>query len=194
MATLKTIARRLSLVIPDEVLDSAPEFFPIAPNSRLWLPKLGIGDDERFADIVRKTWKMIPTWARRMMVKYWRACPGGFIPAFWSPTIALDLDWHFSEHGFRHPKDLAACGCFGHRLFFYAPVVDAMPSQHVEELIAHELAHVVNHASGDVIQTDRTQPRWNDVAEEIADEIMQTWGFDPWAMDRWLKAHWKWSE
>jgi hypothetical protein len=182
------------LVQRAERYDMDREFLPIVATSRLWLPRLGIGDDERFASIFRNTWKKIPLCARRMMVKYSRSCPIRLIRGLWSPWVSLVLDWKFSSRGFRHPRDLAACGRFGHCLFFYAPVVDAMPVQHVEELVAHELAHVVNKASGDMLQTDRTQPRWNDPSEEIADEIMQTWGFDPYAMDRWLKAHWKWNE
>lgn len=177
-----------------EDISMFPLYLPIVSTSRLWLPKLGIGDDERFAVIFRNTWKKIPLWARRMMVKHWRTCPQFLRPGFWSPAISMAKDWAISDRVVRQPRDCAACGRCGHCLFFYAPVVDAMPVQHVEELIAHELAHVVQDASGDCSQTDRSEPRWNDPCEEIADEIMNDWGFDPWAMDEWFKAHWKWNE
>lgn len=144
---LATIVHKLS---PFEEFDddqmelAVPEFLPIVPTSRIWLPKLGIGDDERCASIFQDTWRQIDIRARRLMVAHWRASkPLYAIQGLWSPTIQLVGSWEFSERSWRQPKELAACGCNGHSLYFYAPVVDAMPEQHVKELVAHELAHVV---------------------------------------------------
>ena len=128
------------------------------------------------------------------MVKHWRECPPGRLQGLWSPLVALVDDWEFSDHFSREPKDLGACGRGGHSLFFYAAIVDAMPAQHVGELIAHELAHAVQYARGDWPNTDRSKPRWWDEAEMVADEIMGEWGFDPWAMDDWMERNWKWPE
>lgn len=207
MATLKTLARKLSpsFRFSDaeiatqsfrflDLYDAAAnyEFLPIVPSSRLWLPRLGIGDDARFAGIFRDTWGSIPIRARRLIVKHWRQCPLGRLQGLWSPMVALANYWEFSEWGVRGMKDYAACGCGGHSLFFDAPLVDAMPSQHVRELIAHELAHAVEYACGEFPQADRTQPRVFVEAENVADEIMEGWGFDPWAMDHWIERNWRW--
>ena len=124
----------------DTWMAAAPELLPIVPRSRLWLPKLGIGDDERFASIFRNTWHKIPLGARRLKVKHWRENSAHFpIQGLWSPTIQLTDYWELSDRTVRQPKDLGVCGRNGHSLYFYAPAVDAVPAQHVEELIAHEL-------------------------------------------------------
>ena len=194
MSNIKTLIRQLAkFPFTKFTGDGAPEFMPIVPSSRLWLPRLGIGDDKRFAAIFRDTWPRIPLKARRLMVNHWRKSePIWAIQGFWSPMIQLADDWEFSDRTVRHPKDFAACGRNGHSLFFYAPLVDAMPGHHIQELIAHELAHVIQYALGEPSSTDRTLPRWCDEAESHADEIMELWDFDPWAMDDWIDANWTW--
>ncbi|MBI2806097.1 MAG: hypothetical protein HYX68_14040 [Planctomycetes bacterium] len=196
MATLKTLARKLSppLLVEDAERFKAPDFLPVVPTSRLWLPRWEIGDDKRFALIFRDTWKRVPIRARRLMVRHWRTCPIWLMQGLWSPTISLTDDWEFSDVCGRKPKDLGGCGRGGHSLYFFAPIVDAMPVQHVGELIAHELAHAVQYASGDLPQTNRELPRCWDDTETFADEIMHEWGFDPWAMDDWIERHWKWPD
>jgi len=68
-----------------------------------------------------------------------------------------------------------------------------MPAVHVQELIAHELAHVFQFAIGEPPSGDGTLPRGSDDAEMVADEIMEDWGFDPYAMDDWMAASsWTW--
>lgn len=195
-SSTRALIRRLSPIpdlIPDEWAANAPEFLPIVPSARLWLPRLGIGDDERFAILVQDTWRRIPLGARRLMVRHWRRSePIWAIQGLWSPTIQLTEYWELSDQSVRQPKDLAGCGRNGHSLYFYAPLVDAMPAQHVQELIAHELAHVVQYAIGEPPHSDRTLPRWCDQTEIIADEIMELWDFDPWAMDKWVERHWTW--
>lgn len=192
---IKTLSRRLATCPFDQSdLDDAPEFLPVVPTSRLWLPRLGFGDDERFAAIFRDTWCRIPLKARRIMVKHWRKSePAWAIQGLWSPTIQLTDDWEFSDRSVRQPKEVAACGRNGHSLYFYAPLVDAMPVVHVQELIAHELAHVVQYGIGEPPSTDRSVPRWSDDSELEADEMMELWGFDCWAMDEWIAAHWTWD-
>jgi len=193
MSNYKTLLRQLApQLVTHYDIDGAPNYLPIVPSSRLWLPHLGIGDDKRFAAIFRNTWRKLPFRDRRMMVMHWRMCEPFRIREFWSPYVALSDDWTFFDGARRHPKDIAACGHSGHVLFFHASVVDTMPAVHVEELIAHELAHVIQHANGEMPQTDRSVPRCLDDSESDADEIMEQWGFEPSAMDKWIAAEWKW--
>ena len=118
------------------------------------------------------------------------------IQGLWSPTIALVDHWELSDNTWRQPKDMGACGRKGHSVYYWAPIVDAMPDAHVAELIAHELVHVFQHARGEIPFTagidhnDRSQPRWANDHEMWADEIMEWWDFDPWAMDEWCAANW----
>jgi hypothetical protein len=87
----------------------------------------------------------------------------------------------------------------GHRLYFYSRIVDVMPDNLVCDLVAHELGHVWQRASGIrfkgydsagvAIHEDRCGERWlPGELEEDADVTMETWGFDPYAMDRWALA------
>lgn len=196
MADINTLIRKLSHDPDDLVEDqNTPVFLPIVTSARLWLPKLGIGDDARFADIFRQTWRRIMLRDRRRIVRHWREGSRYFpIQGHWSPLIMLSNDWQFSDRGFREPKDLAACGRNGHSLYFYAPVVDAMPRQHVSELIAHELAHVALFAVGEIQNVDRTIPRVFDETEIMADELMELWGIDSQAIDVWLEKYWTWKD
>jgi hypothetical protein len=113
------------------------------------------------------------------------------IHGYWSPLIQLVDDGHPSN---LQPKDLGRCYCDGHSLDFYAPVVDAMPTVHVGELIAHELAHVALITVGEFACTDRTQPRMFDDIEIMADEVMELWDFDPDGIDHWMEKNWTWPK
>lgn len=181
-------------VLEDDLADATiVKYLPIIPASGLWLLKLGIGNDERFAQIFRDTWRQIPLKARRLIVKFWRRnTPPWAATGLRSPTIQLTDYWEFSERSWRQKNELGICGLDGHGLFFYGPVVDKMPQRHVEELIAHELAHVVQSATDGPPHTDRTIARIFDTTENIADEYMEGWGFDSEAMDEWLNKNWTW--
>lgn len=72
---LKTLIRRLTTTSEfddDQWEKASAEYLPIVPSARLWLPRLGVGDDGRFARIFRDTWRKIPLKAKRLMVKHWR--------------------------------------------------------------------------------------------------------------------------
>lgn len=195
MATnIKTLIRKLS-PFPETKMDETQsncQYLPIVPSARLWLPRLGFGDDERFAGIFRATWRRIPLGARRIMVEHWRNAPLLFVQGHWSPLIQFANNWMFFNVFIRQLKDLAICTPHGHILAFYAPVVDAMPAVHVGELIAHELAHVFLYADGELLGTDREKPRISDPIEIMADTIMEMWGFDSEALDQWLEKNWTW--
>jgi hypothetical protein len=107
--------------------------------------------------------------------------------------IQLTDHWAFSDRAIRQPKVMAGCGRNGHSLYFFAPIVDVMPTHHVEELVAHELAQAVLYAKGERLPADRTPPRWFDQIESMADEIMELWGFDPDAVDVWVQQNWNWA-
>jgi hypothetical protein len=50
-----------------------PSRLPILPRSGLYLEAYGHGDDERFARLFAETWKQIPLWASRAMLRHWRS-------------------------------------------------------------------------------------------------------------------------
>ena len=72
----------------------------------------------------------------------------------------------------------------GHRLFFYAPSIDAMPDDVVQDIIAYELAHVCQIAEGDD-RVPAQEPGVIDLSELDANELIDSWSFDPDSVDVW---------
>jgi hypothetical protein len=89
---------------------------------------------------------------------------------------------------------------YGHRLRFRSKYVDAMPDDVFQDVIAHELAHVLRqaegvrcireYADGRAHYVDRNGHLFggNFEIELDADELMTRWGFDPESVDRWSLA------
>jgi hypothetical protein len=52
------------------MISSPPALLPIAPKAGLFLVRHGHGDEERFANLFRETWKSIPREERRALYRY----------------------------------------------------------------------------------------------------------------------------
>jgi hypothetical protein len=147
------------------------------------------GDSPRFARLFQETWKRIPLGARRRMLAYWRT--GRNYGHILSPTVEL------ASYQFRGRRDYAAVDHCGHRLRFRAKFFDRMSEDVVQDVIAHELAHVLQSAGGircvrewadgraHYVFSDGTDFGGNRDLEEDADFTIDCWGFDPEAVDRW---------
>jgi len=90
-------------------------------------------------------------------------------------------------------KCLGCCKGKGHRLWFDSNKVDQMPECAVQDLIAHELAHVDQHASGRFNEVEWSMYQIGgggsyDEIEEDADAIASAWGFAQDALYEWEKA------
>jgi hypothetical protein len=160
------------------------------------------GNGPRFASLFRDTWKRLPLWARRRILGHWRSGSDGRGNRFslWGPTIELLDGWSCRDEGSGEPDslrgDIACVGCAGHVLRFFAPIVDRMPDSVVCDLIAHELAHVIQYAFGARIETDKETcdrvfifPN-GDVCrpgdlEIDADDMLVAWGLEVKSIDRW---------
>ena len=64
-------------------------------------------------------------------------------------------------------------------MFFFLLVM--LPDRVVAVLVAHELAHVLQYASGTIADDERTN-------EYDADEQCRWWGYDPDEFDGWKAA------
>lgn len=150
------------------------------------LPRHGIrlhspcGDGRRFARRFVETWARIPLWARRAMLAHWRKPPEDFRSSA-IPSIQLLDSWPGQVgKGLRATNGCSAAR--GHVLLFSRPIVEAYPDDIVRDLVAHELAHVVQEAVGQQFgELEHEAIEW----EEDADDRMAFWGFDPESMDRW---------
>jgi len=168
-------------------------FHPLLPRHRVYLfaPHKSDAPGKRFARLFVETWKQIPLGPRRAILRHWRN--GGVapfsvgIPLAFSPLIELLSGWSKQEvrrggHGLRGTKAMVSYR--GHKLQFWSKIVAVYPDSLVRDLIAHELAHVLQSARGwDSWPADPV------AEEEDADFQMQVWGFDDVAMDEWDRTH-----
>lgn len=150
------------------------------------------GDGPRFAGLFRETWRRLPLWARRRVLSHWRTpCPLLFFPG---PLIELLPDWSRRER-----RTLAEVSYDGYKLRFRSVTFDAMPDGVACDLIAHELAHVLQEARGirvgrvtrgvpTYVRADGSEFGGPYEIEEDADLTMSHWGFDHDSIDEWARA------
>jgi hypothetical protein len=151
------------------------------------------GDGRRFSRVYRETWKRTPLGARRQLLGHWRSGGGLMFGVLLSPIVLLTNQ--LSARG-----AFAETSKFGHELKFSGKQVDAMPEDVVQDLIAHELAHVLQNAIGircvkqyrdgraDFVDSRGEYWGGNLELEENADCEMSIWGFDPYSIDQWSLA------
>jgi hypothetical protein len=151
------------------------------PGIFLWAEA---GDAARFSGLFRQTWARLPLWVRRRLRRHWReGLPSPEISLV--PTLIEDGSPAYGSAGRR-----------GHRLRFAAQSVDAMPDAVVQDLVAHELAHVLQNALG--LFVIRRPEEDSDLfgypngavfgvweMETEADDWIEDWGFDHDSIDDW---------
>lgn len=132
----------------------------------------------RLCRLFRLAWRRLPEEARRDIVRHWLDPDHHGI--FSRPVVALT----------ERPVDgvaVAVTSMRGFLLRFHALVLVEWDEERIEDLIAHQLAHVHDYA---VDGTDLSQYLWSDESlataerasaamEEYAMETMRDWGFDP---------------
>lgn len=162
------------------------------------------GDARRFAELFYGTWKRLPLYARRRILKHWRSNNIAESAVILAPDIqltAFPLDKDFE--GEYDPEDPPLRGTWasvnrhGQAMAFYWPIINRMPDPLVHDLIAHELAHIHQFAEGWQTQIDdddegyayKLHPNGNTMSmgecEDDADDLMEHWGFSATAMDQW---------
>jgi len=147
---------------------------PLAPRHAVYLRAYASGG-ARFAHLFRETWDRLPLNARRAILKLWKSNDVRSTGVLLSPDIEYASDWSGKE-----PGDVGYVRCGGHIIRFASRRVEKMPDDVVQDLIAHELAHVYQWASGEDMHVLDSFD-----IEYFADEIMDYWGFDPESIDRW---------
>jgi hypothetical protein len=165
-------------------------FVPLLTRHSIYL-QVDASDGRRFARVFQATWRRIPLRDRRRLLGYWKADGP-------EHGIALSPRVHLVERNEFPTDDESVVGVtsdLGHRLQFPAKVVDRMPDAVAEDLIAHELAHAFQMATGirPFIYPDGYEQficadgeRWDrDLLEYHADVIAERWGFDTNSVDQW---------
>jgi hypothetical protein len=153
--------------------------FPLLPRHGIYLfaPH---GGGERFAQLFVETWRRLPLRVRRRVLKHWSTDP--FPYQLFKPSIELLAGWSSRDRG-RGLRGTWGCSSHhGHTVRFWTRIVAAFPDHLVQDLIAHELAHVDQWAAGwDLNEMDPFE------VEEAADWMVENWGFSATAMDEWAR-------
>ena len=178
----------------------------VPPNSRSLpiLPDHGVhllfnsGDGPRFVRLFRTTWGRLPLRVRRQIAQHWRrqdlASRAGVEQP---PMIGMFRDCaELYQRADGSYRGIAAHGCetsFGFELYFNPSTVRAIPNEAVCDLIAHELAHVLDDAVqvSEALMRDPTEDPLRSLRpyDPILDEIDVTnllldWGFDDGSIGR----------
>ena len=152
------------------------DYIPIIRRNGLFLYWID-GDGPRFARLFAETWRQLPLWARRKLLKYWREfIAKAVIDCKWEwhwPVIELvadTSDFHRGNSGDAIGQTRLAGTHFG----FKAGGMDTLPDAEVKFTIALELAHALCFAGDDAGEYVSD----SDWVEIDADELAEEWGFD----------------
>jgi hypothetical protein len=115
-----------------------------------------------FVRLFRDCWKRIPFKARRAILAHWQNSP-----VSWYPKIELSNSWGDAQTCFGQVRHA------GLEVRFSAKDFALLPDEVASWIIAHELAHVYQKATGKRPGGDALESN-----EEDADEIAPSWGFD----------------
>lgn len=160
----------------------------IQASSRLYLTARTKGENEMyFVDRFRDTWRRIPLGVRRSLRAYWRPC---CYFGRHSPSIKLvrNLKCEHSATG----ESVGVYGLMensGHGLRFSLPHIREMPAHCACDLIAHELAHCFQRATGTAeaiayFSMGDANARYA-ISEFDADRTTEEWGFNPRSIGFW---------
>ena len=112
----------------------------IEESAGLYLAEPADGDSERFVALFGKAWARIPEDAKEQLLGYWRQSD---LQDYTFPRVEYVNSWKDRRRG-----TAGECRYGGNWLVFSASYLDRMPENIVETVVAHELAHVLQHATG----------------------------------------------
>ena len=147
------------------------------------------GDPSRFADVFRATWKRWPRRYKIAVLSYWRKQAGqqgrkwshkSFLPYIVLTTRPPSTD------GIPEDDILGCVRDAGQQMQFLSAVSTVMPEEHLATLIAHELTHVWQYATGYPFHPEDTGPF--SCKECDCQEINRDNGFSEQELDEWLDA------
>jgi hypothetical protein len=166
----------------------------------VYLVSYGHGDERRFIDQFRRTWKRFPLWARRRILRHWRRLSAGqWQPPGYNPYACAELVHGWSDGPIRavgdgvikpgdakeHWGPYAAVNGNGRILRFHAPRFDIMPDDIAQDLIGHELIHVLQFAEGYMHWFGTAHPSPGEIEQRTDEAMGDCFGFDPESVDRW---------
>jgi hypothetical protein len=161
---------------------------PLRPRHAIYLTVVS-GNGPRFADAFHATWKRLPLWVRRRLLRYWRNHPR--YGAWPSPFISIQS---VTSEG---RKNYGLRRHYGCEFEFASKYTDILPENVLQDLIAHELAHALQcalgihcvrkYSDGRALYATRDGGPFggNYEIEEDADLWMNRWGFDSESIDVW---------
>jgi hypothetical protein len=173
-------ARRLSR----DALRSG-ELTPILPRHGVYLRSYSRRtrhQEPRFADLFAATFRRLPLEARRRILGWWRKNRRSFNP--FAPEIVLATREWMGKTRQERRGVWALVTKVGTAMYFHAATVATTPDHVVCDLIAHELAHVYQWASG---WRPTGDPAQDSLDEEHANKLVVLWGFEVDTIDDWAE-------
>jgi hypothetical protein len=157
-------------------------YYRLLPRHEIYLSAFH-GEAKRFLGLFRLTWRRIPVQARRCILKYWKTKGPDY----------REIVQLFKERYEDEP--LAHSHMGGTEVRFFASVIDAMSDEEACVLIAHELAHVYQHATDRTVfkMKFRSEAQRRVAIEADVDFIIlkRQWGFDWLIIDDWCRRQGK---
>jgi hypothetical protein len=152
---------------------SPPATVQPIPRYPIYLVTRKFCDEDRLAELVRATWKRIPTKVRGRMRPHWKTEPRRHSLCNGPLRIEALPSWP------RYRRQLGVCMMAGHAIRLHSPTVESAPDEVLSTLIAHELAHCFQHATG---------ANWSRPKRAIEGEVhrlLDEWGFRQSAISKW---------
>lgn len=185
-----------------------PQLIPIVPRSDIYLYGHGIPVEERFVKVFRKVWRKLPSGVRRSILSHWQTNVGQFAGLVSCcreaatkgevldctcyhvicPRIEVLPGFEGPEKAFEAPAEnqqWAGVFAFGSVLRFHSAIVEEMPEEILEILIAQQLVYVHElHQLSECMYSARS-PEY--IQEDALIHAM-LWGFDEQRIQKWLKS------
>jgi hypothetical protein len=150
-----------------------------APDSSFHLLK-------RFAANFLFVWNRLPAADRAAILALWRHHKGARI------EVCGKIAYHTNASLVGRCEALADCAGCGRNLRFEPAFIEAAPPEYLREIIAHELAHVLQWATGDASRILAEHGYGEDGQENLhehLDGIVDAWGFPGRDHRVWLRRH-----
>ncbi len=150
---------------------------PLLPRHGVRLRAFDTDQGERFAAVFAATWRRLPLYARRSLLRHWRAPDDLCFALVGHQSPRFEIVPFLSRCD--DPDALGLCRFKGHKFQFQADAVALLPDEHLATLIAHELCH------GYMFSVERLAADAD--SEDFVREINGIeWDFDEGALDEYM--------
>ena len=129
---------------------------------------------DRFVNNLQAVWGSLPDLPKIVLQRHWSTCVGH-----------LSVILTEAAPPWERQKGFASASPCGVGLYFWSPVLERIPEEHLRTDIAHELGHMVFIALG---EPGHKRPGYSK-AEWLITDLLPHWKFDQVAADEWKERN-----